>query len=52
MKRLKATDVVVIGSGWSGLLMAKEIATRTALQVTVLERGPARNISQYARQTG
>jgi gluconate 2-dehydrogenase alpha chain len=28
--------------------MAKEITTRTALQVTVLERGPARNISQYA----
>jgi gluconate 2-dehydrogenase alpha chain len=28
--------------------MAKEIATRTALQVTVLERGPARNLSQYA----
>jgi gluconate 2-dehydrogenase alpha chain len=28
--------------------MAKEIATRTALQVTVLERGPARSLSQYA----
>ena len=28
--------------------MAKEVATRTALQVIVLERGPARNISQYA----
>ena len=39
LKRLKSTDVVVIGSGWSGLVMAKEIATRTALQVTVLERG-------------
>ncbi len=48
MKRLKPTDVVIIGSGWSGLVMAKEVATRTALQVTVLERGPARNISQYA----
>ena len=48
MKRLKSTDVVVIGSGWSGLVMAKEIATRTSLQVTVLERGPARNLSQYA----
>jgi gluconate 2-dehydrogenase alpha chain len=48
LKRLKSTDVVVIGSGWSGLVMAKEIATRTALQVTVLERGPARNPSQYA----
>ena len=48
MKRLKSTDVVIIGSGWCGLVMAKEITTRTALQVTVLERGPARNISQYA----
>ena len=28
--------------------MAKEVATRTALHVIVLERGPARNISQYA----
>jgi gluconate 2-dehydrogenase alpha chain len=28
--------------------MAKEITTRTALQVTVLERGPARSLSQYA----
>jgi choline dehydrogenase-like flavoprotein len=48
LKHLKATDVVVIGSGWSGLVMAKELATRTALNVIVLERGPARNISQYA----
>ena len=48
MKRLKSTDVVIIGSGWCGLVMAKEITTRTALQVTVLERGPARNISEYA----
>jgi gluconate 2-dehydrogenase alpha chain len=48
LKRLKSTDVVIIGSGWCGLVMAKEIATRTALQVTVLERGPARNLSQYA----
>jgi gluconate 2-dehydrogenase alpha chain len=28
--------------------MAKEIVTRTSLQVTVLERGPARSLSQYA----
>jgi gluconate 2-dehydrogenase alpha chain len=48
LKRLKSTDVVIIGSGWCGLVMAKEITTRTALQVTVLERGPARNPSQYA----
>jgi gluconate 2-dehydrogenase alpha chain len=48
LKRLKPADVVVIGSGWSGLVMAKEVATRTALDVVVLERGPARDISQYA----
>jgi gluconate 2-dehydrogenase alpha chain len=48
LKRLKPTDVVVIGSGWSGLVMAKEVATRTALNVVVLERGPARNMAQYA----
>ena len=48
MKRLKPTDVVVIGSGWSGLVMAKELTRRTALPVIVLERGPSRNISQYA----
>ena len=48
MKRLKPTDVVIIGSGWSGLVMAKEVTRRTALQVVVLERGPARNIAQYA----
>jgi gluconate 2-dehydrogenase alpha chain len=28
--------------------MAKEITSRTALQVTVLERGPARNLSEYS----
>jgi gluconate 2-dehydrogenase alpha chain len=48
MKRLKGTDVVIIGSGWSGLVMAKEVATRTPLHTVVLERGPARDISQYA----
>ncbi|MGH9665934.1 MAG: GMC oxidoreductase [Bryobacteraceae bacterium] len=48
MKRLHPVDVVVVGAGWSGLLMAKEIATRTALHVVVLERGPARKTSDYA----
>ena len=48
MKTLKPTDVVVIGSGWSGLTMAKETATRTALNVVVLERGPARKLADYA----
>ncbi|MGC2404168.1 MAG: GMC family oxidoreductase [Acidobacteriaceae bacterium] len=48
MKRLKPTDIVIIGSGWAGMVMAKEIVTRTSLNVVMLERGPARNISQYA----
>jgi gluconate 2-dehydrogenase alpha chain len=48
LKRLKPTDIVIIGSGWAGMVMAKEIVTRTALNVVMLERGPARNISQYA----
>jgi gluconate 2-dehydrogenase alpha chain len=39
MERLKPVDVVIVGGGWTGLLMAKEIATRTALSVSVLERG-------------
>jgi gluconate 2-dehydrogenase alpha chain len=48
MKRLDAVDVLVVGGGWSGLLMAKEIASRTSLSVLVLERGPARKTSEYA----
>jgi gluconate 2-dehydrogenase alpha chain len=44
LERLKAVDVVIAGGGWTGLLMAKEIATRTPLSVLVLERGaPSRN---------
>jgi len=39
MERLKHVDVVIVGGGWTGLLMAKEIASRTSLSVLVLERG-------------
>lgn len=43
MERLKPVDVVIVGGGWTGLLMAKEIVHRTPLSVLVLERGgPAR----------
>jgi choline dehydrogenase-like flavoprotein len=42
MKTLKPVDVVAAGGGWSGLLIAKALATRTSLEVLVLERGPAR----------
>ncbi|MBV9223220.1 MAG: hypothetical protein JOY85_04280, partial [Acidobacteriaceae bacterium] len=47
MERLKPVDVVIVGGGWSGLLMAKEIATRTTLSVVVLERGGARKPFDY-----
>jgi gluconate 2-dehydrogenase alpha chain len=39
MKNLPNADVVIIGGGWSGLLMAKELGARTGLSVVVLERG-------------
>lgn len=48
MQRLKPADVVIIGGGFTGLLMAKEITTRTPLSVVVLERGTARKSGQYA----
>jgi gluconate 2-dehydrogenase alpha chain len=48
MKTLPAVDVVIIGGGWTGLLMAKELGSRTSLSVVVLERGGSRNPSDYA----
>ncbi|MBI3470357.1 MAG: GMC family oxidoreductase [Candidatus Solibacter usitatus] len=47
MKTLPSTDVVIIGAGWTGLTMAKELASRTSWNVLVLERGPARKTSDY-----
>ncbi|HXW63253.1 MAG TPA: GMC family oxidoreductase [Candidatus Acidoferrales bacterium] len=47
MRSLPRTDVVVVGAGWTGLLMAKEIAKRTALHVVVLERGAPRHKDDY-----
>jgi gluconate 2-dehydrogenase alpha chain len=48
MERLKPVDVVVVGGGWTGLVMATEITSRTSLSVVVLERGgPARDLSDY-----
>ena len=41
MKNLPKTDAVIIGGGWTGLLMAKELAARTPISVVVLERGAA-----------
>ena len=46
--QLKKVDVVICGGGWTGLAMAKELATRTSLEVVVLERGPTRTLAEYA----
>jgi gluconate 2-dehydrogenase alpha chain len=47
VKRLPEVDAVIVGGGWTGLLMAKELATRTPLSVVVLERGGPRKTSDY-----
>ena len=48
MKTLPAVDVVIVGGGWTGLLMAKELGSRTALSIVVLERGGPRKTEDYA----
>jgi gluconate 2-dehydrogenase alpha chain len=48
MTNLKPVDVAIIGGGWSGLTMAKEITSRTGLSVAVLERGIPRKTADYA----
>jgi gluconate 2-dehydrogenase alpha chain len=48
VKNLKPVDVVISGGGWMGLAMAKEITTRTALSVMVLERGGPRKLADYS----
>ena len=48
MKTLKPVDVVIIGGGWTGLLMAKELGARTSLNIVVLERGAQRKSGEYA----
>ena len=47
MKTLPRVDVAIVGGGWSGLLMAKELGSRTPLSVTVLERGAPRGSAEY-----
>ena len=47
MKKLPAVDVAIIGAGWTGLTMAKELATRTGLKILVLERGGPRQTRDY-----
>jgi gluconate 2-dehydrogenase alpha chain len=48
MKQLKPVEVVIVGGGWSGLAMAKEITGRTSMAVLVLERGAPRRTADYA----
>ncbi|WP_449256411.1 GMC family oxidoreductase [Bosea sp. (in: a-proteobacteria)] len=40
--RMNKTDVVIVGFGWAGAIMAKEL-TEVGLRVVALERGPARD---------
>jgi len=47
VKTLRAVDAAIIGGGWMGLTMAKELATRTALEIVVLERGGPRKTRDY-----
>ncbi|MBM3761844.1 MAG: GMC family oxidoreductase [Acidobacteria bacterium] len=47
MTNLAAVDVVIIGGGWSGMLMAKELAAKSSSRIVVLERGKPRNPKEY-----
>jgi gluconate 2-dehydrogenase alpha chain len=48
VKTLPHTDVVIVGGGWTGLLMAKELGSRTGLSIVVLERGALHKPDEYA----
>ena len=48
MKTMPAVDAVIVGGGWTGLLMAKELGSRSGLSVAVLERGKHRESADYA----
>jgi gluconate 2-dehydrogenase alpha chain len=48
MTNLKPVDVAIIGGGFTGLLMAKEITAKTPLTVAVFERGGPRKTADYA----
>ncbi len=47
MIQLPATDVVIVGGGWSGLLMARELSNTPGLRILVLERGKPRDPKLY-----
>src|SRR5258706_14830375 len=48
MTNLKPVDIAIIGGGWTGLLMAKELTAKTSQSVAVFERGIPRKIEDYA----
>ena len=50
MKTMPSVDVLILGGGWTGLAMAKELGSRTALSVLVLERGPVHNPAEYVKE--
>ncbi|XAW87677.1 hypothetical protein ABDK09_05665 [Vibrio sp. CDRSL-10 TSBA] len=41
-KQMKKADAVIVGFGWAGSIMAKEL-TEAGLNVVALERGPMRD---------
>jgi gluconate 2-dehydrogenase alpha chain len=47
MKTLKPVDVVAAGGGWSGLLIAKALATRTSPRFSCWNEGP-RGLKEHA----
>src|SRR5580704_8293663 len=47
MKNLPHVDIAIVGGGWTGLLAAKEIGSRTSLSIAVLERGGPRGGADY-----
>ena len=48
MTNLKPVDVAIVGGGWTGLAMAKELVSRTSVNVVALERGKPRGLAEYA----
>src|ERR1700693_1124711 len=51
MDSLAHVDVVIVGAGWAGMIMAKEIASRTSLSVVMVDRGgPFRGMAAYAEE--
>src|ERR1700683_3114477 len=48
MTNLKPVDVAIIGGGWPGFAMAKELVSRTSLNVLALERGKPQSLADYA----